>query len=146
MSFTDRELFARMLKCEAEGEGDTGMRAVATIIMNRVNASTGEYQRVCLGDIRLVLLQEGQFDCARDIVGGRPNPRSIYSLTPDQIQYDIVDWAFGGGLLNAVGDCLWYLNPFRPSCSQNFPGDSGTFHTRIGNHCFYRPTPYYDNT
>lgn len=42
MPFTDRELFARLIQCEAGGEGDSGMRAVASVVMNRVNATTGE--------------------------------------------------------------------------------------------------------
>ena len=28
MAFSDRELLARMIQCEAGGEGDNGMRAV----------------------------------------------------------------------------------------------------------------------
>lgn len=46
MSFSERELLARMILCEAGGEGDNGMKAVATVIMNRVNVSEGEYFRV----------------------------------------------------------------------------------------------------
>lgn len=42
----DRELFARLIQCEAGGEGDNGMRAVASVVMNRVNAPGGEYKRV----------------------------------------------------------------------------------------------------
>jgi N-acetylmuramoyl-L-alanine amidase len=34
-----RELFARMIKCEAGGEGLSGMQAVATTIMNRVHVA-----------------------------------------------------------------------------------------------------------
>ncbi len=40
MAFSDRDLIARLIQCEAEGEGEIGMKAVATIIMNRVNCST----------------------------------------------------------------------------------------------------------
>ena len=48
---------------------------------------------------------------------------------------------------NEIGDCLWYLNPFRPSCVSTFPyNGSGTFHTRLGEHCFYRPTEAYADT
>ena len=43
LGFTERELLARIIQCEAGGEGDTGMRAVATVIMNRVNSADGEY-------------------------------------------------------------------------------------------------------
>ena len=49
--------------------------------------------------------------------------------------------------LNEIGECLWYLNPFKPNCSSVFPSNgSGTFHTRFGNHCFYRPTAKYKDT
>lgn len=44
-TMTDLELFARIIQCEAGGEGDTGMRAVATVIMNRVDEMQGEYGR-----------------------------------------------------------------------------------------------------
>lgn len=44
MSFSERDLVARLIQCEAEGEGEIGMKAVATIIMNRVNCST---RRIC---------------------------------------------------------------------------------------------------
>lgn len=46
MAYSDRELLARMIQCEAGGEGDNGMRAVASVIMNRVNSAEGEYARV----------------------------------------------------------------------------------------------------
>ena len=39
MGISERELIARLVQCEAGGEGETGMKAVATIIMNRVNSS-----------------------------------------------------------------------------------------------------------
>lgn len=46
MAYSDRELIARIVQCEAGGEGENGMKAVASVIMNRVNASVGEYSRV----------------------------------------------------------------------------------------------------
>lgn len=69
MAYSDRELLARMIQCEAGGEGDNGMKAVASVIMNRVNATEGEYLRVSQGgNIRNILYQEGQFDCARKTI------------------------------------------------------------------------------
>ena len=104
------------------GEGDNGMKAVATVIMNRVNVSSGEYSRISQGG-------------------------SVRNMTPTDIHYQIADWALSGNKLNEIGECLWYLNPFRPTCNQTFPSNgSGTLHTRFGNHCFYRPTSLYDNT
>ena len=125
-----------------------GMKAVATVIMNRVYSSEGEYSRVSQGgNIRNIIFQERQFDCATDNLFGRYNSQNIYNMTPTDIHYYIVDWALSGNKLNEIGECLWYLNPFRPSCSSTFPSNgSGTFHTRLGEHCFYRPTKLYANT
>lgn len=148
MPYSDRELLARIVQCEAGGEGDNGMKAVASVIMNRVNASEGEYARVSQGgNIRNIIFQERQFDCATDNLFGRYNSQNIYNMTPTDIHYYIADWALSGNKLNEIGECLWYLNPFRPSCSSTFPSNgSGTFHTRVGEHCFYRPTESYANT
>jgi N-acetylmuramoyl-L-alanine amidase len=46
MSFSERELIARLIQCEAGGEGENGMKGVATVIMNRVNVPYGEYARI----------------------------------------------------------------------------------------------------
>ena len=61
------------------GEGDNGMKAVATVILNRVNVSSGEYSRISqVGSIRNIIYQQGQFDCARETIGGRYNSQNIY--------------------------------------------------------------------
>lgn len=123
------------------------MEAVATVIMNRVHVSEGEYLRTGLGNLRNIIFQEYQFDCARTEIANQYNPQNIYNMTPEPIHYEIADWALGGGSLWAVGECLWYFNPFVPSCQQYFPrGGSGIYHTRINNHCFYRPTELYSQT
>lgn len=46
MAYSERELLARIVQCEAGGEGQQGMMAVASVIMNRVNVSEGEYARI----------------------------------------------------------------------------------------------------
>ena len=43
LALDTRELFARLIKCEAGGEGNNGMQAVASVVMNRVNIGYGEY-------------------------------------------------------------------------------------------------------
>lgn len=148
MAYSDRELLARIVQCEAGGEGDDGMKAVASVIMNRVRASEGEYSRVSQGgNIRNIIFQQGQFDCARETIAGNYNPQNIYNMNPTDVHYEIADWALAGNVLNEVGECLWFLNPFSSNCNDTFPRNgSGTFHTRINNHCFYRPTDLYSNT
>ena len=148
MPFTDRELLARIIQCEAGGEGDNGMRAVATVIMNRVNVADGEYARISGGgSIRNIIFQRGQFNCATDMLGGKYNSQNIYNMNPEQIHYEIADWALAGNRLNEVGTSLWFMNPFSASCPETFPyNGTGTKHTRVNKHCFYRPTSLYYDT
>lgn len=147
MAYDNRELLARILKCEAGGEGDNGMKAVASVIMNRVNVAFGEYQRIGQGDIRKIIYQKGQFDCTRSVLGGQPNPQTIWANPPDQIHYDIADWAISGHRLFTVGASLWYFNPFSPSCPYTFPyNGTGSFQVRVVKHCFYNPTAAYAET
>ena len=147
MAYSARELLARLIKCEAEGEGDTGMKAVATVVMNRVHVAYGEYQRVNQGDLRKVVFQPGQFDCVRETLGGRPNLQTIYNAHPEQIHYDIADWALSGNKTYNLGVSLWYMNPFIPQCPIYFPyNQSGVQNSRIREHCFYDPTPRYAQT
>lgn len=124
------------------------MKAVATVTMNRVNATEGEYARVSQGgNIRNIIFQQGQYDCARETINYAYNPQNIYNMNPTEEHYYIADWVLSGNKLNEIGECLWYLNPFRPSCDSEFPKNgSGVFHTRFGNHCFYRPTSKYKDT
>ena len=73
-----------------------GMRAVATIIMNRANVPYGEFSRVSQGgNVRNILTQEGQFVCMRTMVGGVYNPQNVLNMNPTDEQYAIVDWAIG---------------------------------------------------
>lgn len=148
MAYSERELLARIVQCEAGGEGENGMKAVATVVMNRVNATEGEYAKVSQGgNIRNIIFQNGQYDCARETIRNQYNPQNIYNMTPSDIHYYIADWALSGNKLNEIEDCLWYLNSFKPICNSTFPSNgSGTFHTRYGEHCFYRPTALYSKT
>lgn len=147
MPFNDRELLARIIQCEAGGEGTDGMRAVATVVMNRVHVSEGEYLRTGGGNLQNVIYQPYQFDCARTQINNQYNPQNIYNMVPEPIHYEIADWALSGGVLGAVGNSLWYFNPFTSTCEDYFPRNgSGRFHTRINNHCFYRPTEKYSST
>jgi len=147
MAYSNRELLARIIRCEAGGEGENGMKAVATCIMNRVRVSYGEYRRIGQGDVRKVIYQKGQFDCMRSVLGGRPNPQTIWANPPEQIHYDIADWALAGNRLFTVGASLWYFNPFVPNCPYTFPRNgSGRFQVKVNLHCYYNPTELYSQT
>ncbi len=148
MPFTTRELLAKMIKCEAGGEGDNGMRAVATIIRNRANVPNGEFARVSQGgDFRRIMEQPGQFDCMRETLNGQYNPQNVYNIDPDEVHYAIADWAIANNIFSGVGNCLFYFNPYNPECPTYFPsGGAGVIYNRINQHCFYAPTSKYAST
>ena len=90
--------------------------------------------------------QPYQFVCASETEGGAYNPQNIYNMRPEQIHYDIADWAIAGNRLPDVADSLWFYNPFGPTCRSFFPSKVGYWQTRIGDHCFYNPTDAYYQT
>ena len=144
MAYSDLECLARIIKCEAGGEGENGMKAVASVVMNRVNVTYGEYAKY--KTVRQVVFQPRQFVCAMETVGGKYNAQNIYNMSLEQIHWDIAQWAMAGHRLTNLGTALWFFNPYSPECRTNFPSKVGSFAVRIGNHCFYNPTDAYADT
>lgn len=139
-----RELFARLIECEAGGEGTNGMQGVASVIMNRTNIPYGEFSRISQGgNVRNIIEQRNQFTCMLTSVGGYYNAQNVYNMTPTDVHYEIADWALGGGILGGVDHSLFFYNPYSTECATYFPTRVGVIHNRIGNHCFYIPTSYY---
>ena len=123
------------------------MKAVATVVMNRVHVSYGEYLKYGQGNLRRVINQPRQFTCVMSEVYGKVNPQTVWSCPPEQIHYDVVDWALSGNKSQGVDGCLWYYNPFSPECSDYFPPTrTGSFFNRVNQHCYYYPTPAYART
>ena len=145
MPYTTRELLARLIKCEAGGEGDDGMAAVASVVRNRADVPYGEFFRVSQGgDIRKIIEQPGQFVCMRSTVGGEYNSQNVWNMDPEEIHYQIADWVLAGNTFSAVGDSLFFYNPYSETGPTYFPPNGmGVAYNRINQHCFYRPTEKY---
>lgn len=147
MALDTRELFARLIKCEAGGEGDDGMRAVASVIMNRAFTTIGEFGRVSNGgDVRAIITQACQFTCMKEFVDGGYNSQNVYNMTPENIHYEIADWALAGNTDSSVGNSIFFFNPYSSNCPRYFPSRVGVIYNRVGDHCFYSPTDAYANT
>ncbi len=148
MPYSTRELLARLIKCEAGGEGDDGMKAMSSIITNRTQVPYGEFFRVSQGgNIRNIIEQPGQFTCLKETVGGQYNSQNIFNMDPDEIHYEIADWAISGNHAASVSNSLFYYNPFSPTCASFFPSNgTGLIYNRINQHCFYVPTQKYAQT
>ena len=147
MALDTRDLLARLIQCEAGGEGENGMRAVASVIVNRSRVPDGEFARISNGgDIRAIIEQPNQFTCLKDTIGGVYNPQNVYNMIPEDIHYEIADWALAGNTDSSVGDSIFYFNPFSESCPTFFPSNNGVIYNRVGDHCFYSPTQAYSDT
>ena len=144
MAYSDLELLARIVQCEAGGEGDNGMKAVACVVMNRVNIDYGEYGRY--HTVNQVVFQRYQFVCAMETVDGVYNMQNVYNMRPEAEHYAIAEWAMAGNRLDGLGFALWFFNPYSPECRPFFPSQVGEFAIRIGDHCFYNPTDAYADT
>ena len=145
MPYTTRELLARLIKCEAGGEGDDGMAAVASVVRNRADVPYGDFFRVSQGGaIRKIIEQPGKFVCMRSTVGGEYNSQNVWNMDPEEIHYQIADWVLAGNTFSAVGDSLFFYNPYSETCPTYFPPNGmGVAYNRINQHCFYRPTEKY---
>ncbi len=109
MALDTRELFARLIQCEAGGEGEQGMAAVATVVMNRATATEGEFSRIGNGgDVRAVITQPHQFVCMQESVAGSYNSQNVYNMRPLDIHYQIADWAMAGGRLAGIDNSLFF--------------------------------------
>ncbi|MBN8209577.1 cell wall hydrolase [Bacillus sp. NTK071] len=126
----DVALMARMMRAEAEGEGQQGMLYVGNVIVNRAQAE-------CL-----------------DFVGLRTIPQVIYQVQGGNYSFEAVQK--GNVFYNRARSvekrlakknldywrqhpgkyALWYFNPYAP-CPQTWYGQP--FAGQYKNHCYYEP-------
>ena len=97
------------------------MKAVAGVVMNRVHARGGEYARVGRGSIRNIIFQPYQFVCASETERGAYNPQNIFNMRPEQIHFDIADWAIAGNRIPGCGGVPVVLQSLRPSVPEQVP-------------------------
>ncbi|SNZ11498.1 N-acetylmuramoyl-L-alanine amidase [Terribacillus aidingensis] len=128
----DVDLMARMMRAEAEGEGQQGMLYVGTVIVNRAVADCLDF-----GDVRAIrdvifqvqggnysfeAVQKGNvfYQRARDSER-RLAERNLKSWREQPAQY-----------------ALWYFNPYAP-CPPTWYDQP--FTGQYKDHCFYEPLP-----
>lgn len=78
--FDDATILARTIWGEARGEGEIGMEAVASVIMNRINSGITWWG----DDLRSVCLKRWQFSCWND---SDPNRDKLMSVTVSDQQF-----------------------------------------------------------
>lgn len=128
----DIDLMARMMRAEAEAEGNTGMLFVGNVIVNRAIAQCLDFKD--LTSIRDVIyqVQGGNFSFEAVQKGNlfyeaaRNNEKDLAIMNLDFWQE------------HPAKHALWYFNPFGP-CPPTWYGQ--LFTGQYKEHCFYEPLP-----
>lgn len=87
MAYSDRELLARLIECEAGGEGENGMKAVASVVMNRVRSTAANTRAWGRAASAISSFSRGS-SSARARRARRYNPQNIYNMRPTDIHYE----------------------------------------------------------
>lgn len=126
----DVDLIARMMRAEAEGEGNQGMLYVGTVIVNRVVASCLDFKDLRKVEDVIFHVQGGNYSFEAVQKGNlfynpaRENERKLARRVLDF-------WRDHPGKY-----ALWYFNPYAP-CPPTWYGQP--FAGQFKNHCYYEP-------
>ena len=126
MNLKDRELLAKTLQAEAGNQGNVGMMAVGSVIMNRLAGGN---------DLSKVILQPGQFSAWNSLTGyaGGEQGQNM-DFTPNSKAYEVADYLLSGNYEDPTGGATHYYNPqlADPIWGASGGGDWQT----IGSHIF----------
>jgi N-acetylmuramoyl-L-alanine amidase len=123
----DVKLLARLMRAEAEGEGDLGMLMVGNVGVNRVKGNCLDFKNIrSIPD--MVYQRPGGFEA--------PLKGYFYQKARDR-DIRLAQRSINGERQHPASNSLWF---FRPSgaCPDTWWDQSNS--GRYRNHCFYSPT------
>lgn len=141
-NFSDLQVFAKTLWGEARGEGNLGIKGVACVIMNRVNADFGNDNKPdWWGEgVRNVCLKPKQFSCWND--GDKNRPLLLAVDEKDAVYKQclaIARRAMDGNLKDVVRGADHYFDRRSPKAPDWSVGRVPV--ASIKHHIFYRLRP-----
>lgn len=126
-SSEDVKLLARLMRAEAEGEGDLGMLMVGNVGVNRVRSACLDFK-----DIRTI----------RQMVFQRPGGfeatiKGYFYQRARQSEIRLARKVINGQKYDPATRSLWFIRPSGP-CPPQFFNQPNV--GRYKNHCFFAPT------
>lgn len=121
------DLLARLMRAEAEGDGQLGMLLVGNVAINRVLARCLDFK-----DIRsiqaMVFQSPGGFEATQN---------SYFYQGAREVDRRLARRVINGERFVPATTALWFYNPFDQGCLAQWWGqwNSG----RYKSHCFYQP-------
>jgi N-acetylmuramoyl-L-alanine amidase len=126
----DVRLLARLLRAEAEGEGDLGMLMVGNVGINRILADCGDFK-----DVRSI----------QDMVYQRPGgfeatQKPYFYQKARNSEMELARKVIRGDRYHPAGRSLWFIRP-SGACPATFFNQPNV--GRYKEHCFFNPLPSY---
>ncbi|MDF2958881.1 MAG: cell wall hydrolase [Paenibacillus sp.] len=123
----DIDLLARLLRAEAEGEGEQGMLHVGSVGVNRIRANCSDFKN--LRTIEQMIYQPHAFEAVQH--------GYFYQKARDR-EKRLARRSVNGERHWPAEFSLWYFRP-PGECPQTWYGQP--FVARYKKHCFYQPKP-----
>lgn len=123
----DKKLLARLMRAEAEGDGDLGMLMVGNVGVNRTRSNCMDFN-----DIRSI----------RDMVYQRPGGfeatlKGYFYQRARESEIRLAERVISGERQHPATNALWFFRPDGPCPSQWYDQwNTGRYKA----HCFYSPT------
>ncbi len=129
VKYTSKEekLLARLLRAEAEGEGDLGMLMVGNVGVNRILANCWDFKRIDTVT-QMIYQSPGGFEAVQKSYFYRPARDKDIRLARR---------ALNGERFSPATNSLWYFRP-AGSCPAKWYGQWNTGRYKL--HCFFAPT------
>jgi N-acetylmuramoyl-L-alanine amidase len=123
----DVELLARLMRAEAESDGDMGMLLVGNVGVNRVLANCLDFKDIDTIE-QMVFQSPGGFESTQ---------YGYFYQRARESEIKLARRVINGEQFDPATTALWFYNPFQENCPEKFWGqwNSG----RYGEHCYYIP-------
>ena len=120
-------MLARLIRAEAESDGDLGMLMVGNVGVNRVRAGCLDFT-----DIRtisqMVFQSPGGFEATQF---------GYFYQAARENELRLARQVINGKTFHPASHALWFYNPFDSGCRSQWFGQWNT--GRFKSHCFYSP-------
>ncbi len=123
----DVRLLARLMRAEAEGDGQLGMLMVGNVGVNRVKARCLDFEDINTIN-RMVYQSPGGFEATQ---------KGYFYQRAREKEIRLARKSIGGERNHPASYALWFFRP-EGSCPEQWFGQWNT--GRFKSHCFYTPT------
>lgn len=125
----DVDLLARIMRAEAQTEGDLGMLMVGNVVVNRVLANCLTFKNVT--SLYQSIYQKNQFSGTKS---------SLFQASATSYEKDLARRILKGEYYYPATHALWFYAPSKnTSCKSKWYDQD--LAGRYKSHCFYKPDP-----